>query len=315
MELIDSSVLVAGGAGFLGSHLCDKLLALGNKVFCVDDLSTGRIENVQALIAHPNFHFINQDILDSFDVEAVDFVFNLACPASPPAYQQDAIRTLKICFDGTLNLLNIAKRYGARFFQASTSEIYGEPLVHPQTERYRGNVNTLGPRACYDEGKRVAETLCYEYEKIHGLEIRIVRIFNTYGPRMDPKDGRVVSNFIVQALAGEDITLYGDGSQTRSFCYVDDLIGGFILLMNSSSVDASSPVNLGNPDERSVKYLAEKIISLTGSRSEIVCRPLPQDDPTQRCPDISRAIDVLNWEPTIDMDSGIKKTIEYFRNV
>ena len=287
MSLTRKRVLVTGGAGFLGSHLCERLLAQGNDVLCVDNYFTGRKDNIAHLLGNPHFEAMRHDITFPLYVE-VDEIYNLACPASPVHYQHDPVQTTKTSVIGAINMLGLAKRVGAKILQASTSEVYGDPTVHPQTEDYRGNVNPLGPRACYDEGKRCAETLFFDYHRQHRTRIKVVRIFNTYGPRMHPNDGRVVSNFIVQALRGQDITLYGDGSQTRAFCYVDDLIEGMIRLMASGD-DVTGPINIGNPHEITVRELAETIIRLTGTRSRIVLQPLPMDDPTQRCPDIGRA--------------------------
>jgi UDP-glucuronate decarboxylase len=301
---------VAGGAGFLGSHLCDRLLREGQAVICVDNFSTGRLENVRHLLRFDTFSYVRHDIVDPIDVP-VDDIYNLACPASPPHYQADPIHTMKTSVIGSLNLLQLATHYQARIFQASTSEVYGDPHIHPQPESYWGNVNSFGPRSCYDEGKRSAETLFHDFHKQYGVDIRIVRIFNTYGPRMRPDDGRVVSNFIVQALKGEDITVYGDGSQTRSFCYVDDLIEGFFRLMNSEPA-IQTPVNLGNPGEFTVRDLAEKIVEMTGSSSKIVYHPLPVDDPRQRRPDITVAKRELGWEPAVALADGLKSTIAYF---
>lgn len=305
-------VLVTGGAGFLGSHLCDKLLTEGNKVICVDNLFTGSIGNIRHLLSNKNFEFIRHDIIDPINVE-VDQIYNLACPASPPHYQYDSIKTAKTCFLGALNMLGLAKRTKARILQASTSEVYGDPIVHPQPESYRGNVNTVGIRSCYDEGKRIAETLFFDYSRQHNVDIRVIRIFNTYGPRMNPNDGRVMPNFIVQALKGEDITIYGDGTQTRSFCYVDDLIDGMYKMMNCN--DFKGPVNLGNPEEFTMLELAQKVINLTSSKSMIVFKPLPSDDPTQRKPVIDLACEKLGWKPGVMLDEGLKKTIEYFAKV
>jgi UDP-glucuronate decarboxylase len=304
-------VLVTGGAGFLGSHLCEALLQRGHDVLCVDNYFTGRRDNVVHLSGHPRFELQRHDITFPLYVE-VDEIYNLACPASPVHYQYDPVQTAKTSVIGAINMLGLAKRTGARILQASTSEVYGDPTLHPQPEEYRGNVNPLGPRACYDEGKRCAETLFFDYHRQHNVRIKVMRIFNTYGPRMHPSDGRVVSNFIVQALRGEDITLYGDGSQTRAFCYVDDLIDGMIRLMNSDE-DVTGPINIGNPVEMSVRALAETVIRMSGAPSKIVYRPLPQDDPRQRCPDISRARDVLGWQPKVPLEVGLRRTIDAFR--
>jgi UDP-glucuronate decarboxylase len=303
-------MLVTGGAGFLGSHLCERLVAEGNDVLCVDNYFTGRKDNVASLLGKPNFEAMRHDVCFPLYVE-VDEIYNLACPASPIHYQHDPVQTTKTSVSGAINMLGLAKRLRAKIFQASTSEVYGDPTVHPQTEDYRGNVNPIGPRACYDEGKRCAETLFFDYHRQHKLRIRVARIFNTYGPRMHPNDGRVVSNFIVQALRGDPITLYGNGSQTRAFCYADDLIEGWVRLMAAPD-DVTGPINIGNPVETTVAELAHKIIDLTGSRSKIEHRPLPVDDPTQRCPDISRAKSLLGWEPKVPLETGLKKTIEYF---
>lgn len=309
------TILVTGGAGFLGSHLCDYLLENEDaKVICVDNFFTSRKENIKHLLGNPNFIFILHDIIDPLYLDnfLIDEIYNLACPASPIHYQKNAVRTIKANTIGVINILGLAKRHKARILQASTSEIYGDPLVHPQTEDYRGNVSTIGPRACYDEGKRVAETLFFDYHRMHSLDIRVMRIFNTYGPRMAKNDGRVVSNFILQALNNEPITVYGDGKQTRSFCYVDDLIEGMCRLMNKENF--TGPVNIGNPDEFTILELAEKTIDLVGSKSKIVYEDLPKDDPMQRKPDISIAKEVLDWEPTIDLKEGLKKTISYFKD-
>ncbi len=303
-------ILITGGAGFLGSHLSERLLADGNDVLCVDNYFTGRKANIAHLLPNPNFEAMRHDICFPLYVE-VDEIYNLACPASPIHYQFDPVQTTKTSVTGAINMLGLAKRVRAKVFQASTSEVYGDPIVHPQREDYRGNVNPIGPRACYDEGKRCAETLFFDYHRQHRLRIRVARIFNTYGPRMHPNDGRVVSNFIVQALKGEPITLYGDGSQTRAFCYVDDLVDGFVRLMAAPD-DVTGPINLGNPVETTVAELAEKIIALTGSRSTIVRKPLPVDDPVQRCPDISRARDILGWQPRVPLELGLERTIAFF---
>lgn len=303
-------IMVTGGAGFLGSHLCERLLASGNEVLCVDNFYTGSKRNIAHLMSSPYFELIRHDVTFPLYVE-VDEIFNLACPASPVHYQFDPVQTLKTSVHGAINMLGLAKRTKAKIFQASTSEVYGDPEVHPQPEGYWGRVNPIGIRSCYDEGKRCAETLFSDYHRQHGLRIKIARIFNTYGPRMHPNDGRVVSNFIVQALRGEDITIYGEGQQTRSFCYVDDLIEGFVRLMNSSD-DVTGPINLGNPGEFTIRELAERVIELTGSASRLVFCPLPQDDPQQRQPDIIKAKKVLGWEPSIILDQGLEKTINYF---
>ena len=306
-------VLVTGGAGFLGSHLCDRLIEMGNDVICVDNLFTGSKDNIRHLLSNPYFEFIRHDVTQPLYVEC-DQIYNLACPASPIQYQRDPIYTTKTSFYGAFNALGLAKRTGARILQASTSEVYGDPECNPQPESYRGRVNTIGPRSCYDEGKRVAETLFFDYHRQHGVDIKVMRIFNTYGPRMDIGDGRVVSNFIVQALRGEDITIYGDGSQTRSFCYVDDLISGMIAVMNSED-GFTGPVNIGNPGEFTMLELAEMVIRLTRSNSQIVYRDLPADDPTQRKPDITLAQEKLGWSPTIPLEEGLTYTIRYFRNI
>ena len=313
MALTRKRVLVTGGAGFLGSHLCERLLARGDDVLCVDNYFTGRKDNIAHLLPNPHFEPMRHDITFPLYIE-VDEIYNLACPASPIHYQYDPVQTTKTSVLGAINMLGLAKRVGAKILQASTSEIYGDPTVHPQTEDYRGNVNTLGPRACYDEGKRCAETLFFDYLRQHRVKIKVMRIFNTYGPRMHPNDGRVVSNFIVQALHGQDITLYGDGSQTRAFCYVDDLIDGMMRLMASGDA-VTGPINIGNPSEMPVRGLAERIIRMTGSKSQIVLRPLPEDDPTQRCPDITRAKTQLGWEPRVDLEDGLARTITYFRDL
>ena len=311
MSLTKKRVLVTGGAGFLGSHLCERLIAEGHNVLCVDNYFTGRRDNIAHLLDDRNFEALRHDICFPLYVE-VDEIYNLACPASPIHYQFDPVQTTKTSVLGAINMLGLAKRVKAKIMQASTSEIYGDPTVHPQREDYWGNVNTLGPRACYDEGKRCAETLFFDYHRQHKTHIKVARIFNTYGPRMHPNDGRVVSNFIMQALRGDLITIYGDGNQTRAFCYVSDLIDGFLRLM--STPDAiTGPINLGNPVEITVIGLAEKIIGLTGSSSKIEYRPMPIDDPIQRCPDISRAIEHLGWKPVVSLDIGLRRTIEYFK--
>jgi UDP-glucuronate decarboxylase len=310
MGVVTKRILVTGGAGFLGSHLCERLITDGNDVLCVDNYFTGRKDNVAHLLANPRFEAMRHDICFPLYVE-VDEIYNLACPASPVHYQFDPVQTTKTSVMGAINMLGLAKRVKAKVFQASTSEIYGDPLVHPQTEEYRGNVNTIGPRACYDEGKRCAETLFFDYQRQHDVKIKVARIFNTYGPRMHPNDGRVVSNFIMQALKGEPITLFGDGSQTRAFCYVDDLIEGFVRLMATEDA-VTGPINLGNPVEMTVADLAHRVIELTGSRSTIEYRPLPVDDPTQRCPDIGLAREKLGWEPKVPLNLGLQRTIDYF---
>jgi UDP-glucuronate decarboxylase len=306
-------VLVTGGAGFLGSHLCERLIDQGKDVLCVDNYFTGRKDNIAHLLPFPQFEAMRHDVTFPLYVE-VDEIYNLACPASPIHYQLDPVQTTKTSVIGAINMLGLAKRVKAKIMQASTSEVYGDPEVHPQTEDYRGNVNPLGPRACYDEGKRAAETLFFDYRRQHALRIKVVRIFNTYGPRMHPNDGRVVSNFIVQALRNEPITLFGDGSQTRAFCYVDDLIEGFLRLMDTAD-DITGPINIGNPHEIPVSELATRIIDLTGSASKIVYRPLPQDDPTQRCPDISLARKHLDWAPKVPLNDGLTRTIAYFERL
>lgn len=304
-------VLVTGGAGFLGSHLCERLINDGCEVICVDNYFTGRKENIEHLIDNPKFELIRHDITFPLYVE-VDQIYNLACPASPVHYQHDPVKTTKTSVIGAINMLGLAKRVNARILQASTSEVYGDPIVHPQSEDYWGNVNPVGVRSCYDEGKRCAETLFFDYQRQHGLNIKVARIFNTYGPRMHPNDGRVVSNFVVQAIQNQNITIFGDGMQTRSFCYVDDLIEGFIRLMNSDPSFAG-PVNLGNPCEFTMIDLAKKVIDLTSSSSQLIFLPLPQDDPRQRRPNIDLAKELLKWEPMIDIEDGLKKTIDYFK--
>jgi len=303
-------ILITGGAGFLGSHLCERLLAEGNDVLCVDNFYTSTRRNIIHLLDNPNFELMRHDVTFPLYVE-VDQIFNMACPASPIHYQRDPVQTTKTSVHGAINMLGLAKRTGATILQASTSEVYGDPELHPQPESYWGNVNPIGIRSCYDEGKRCAETLFFDYQRQHDLSIKVARIFNTYGPRMLPDDGRVVSNFIVQALSGKDITIYGDGNQTRSFCYVDDLVDGLIRLMNSDR-KVTGPINLGNPGEFSIRELAEKVVDMTRSRSEIIYQPLPVDDPTQRQPDISQAIEVLGWQPGVALDDGLPMTIEYF---
>jgi len=310
MTLTRKRILVTGGAGFLGSHLCDRLVEQGHDVLCVDNYFTGRRENIAHLLDRPNFEAMRHDVTFPLYVE-VDEIFNLACPASPVHYQFDPVQTTKTSVLGAINALGLAKRVKAKIFQASTSEVYGDPTEHPQTETYRGHVNTTGPRACYDEGKRAAETLFFDYHRQHKVRIKVVRIFNTYGPRMHPQDGRVVSNFIIQALRGEDITVFGTGGQTRAFCFVDDLINGFLRMMNADDA-VTGPINLGNPHEITVRDLAERVMAKIGSRSKLIFRNLPVDDPMQRCPDISRARQVLDWEPKVGLDEGLDKTIAYF---
>jgi UDP-glucuronate decarboxylase len=313
MTLTRKRIMITGGAGFLGSHLCERLLDEGNDILCVDNYFTGRKDNIAHLLGNKNFEAFRHDVTFPLYVE-VDEVYNLACPASPIHYQFDPVQTTKTSVIGAINMLGLAKRLGAKILQSSTSEVYGDPTVHPQTEDYRGNVNPLGPRACYDEGKRCAETLFFDYHRQHKLQIKVARIFNTYGPRMHPNDGRVVSNFIVQALKGEDITLYGDGTQTRAFCYVEDLVDGLIRLMGTGP-DFIGPINIGNPHEIPVRELAERIVALTNSTSKIVHRPLPRDDPMQRCPDIALARRVLGWEPKVPLDDGLRRTIGYFEGL
>ena len=305
--------LVTGGAGFIGSHLCERLIERGNEVVCVDNYFTGAKANIAHLLDDPYFELIRHDVTFPLYIE-VDEIYNLACPASPVHYQRDPVQTTKTNVHGAINILGLAKRLKVRVLQASTSEVYGDPEVHPQTEDYQGNVNPVGARACYDEGKRCAETLFFDYHRQHGLPIKVARIFNTYGPRMMPDDGRVVSNFIVQALHGEDITIYGDGSQTRSFCYIDDMVAGLIRLMESSG-DETGPVNLGNPVETPIRDLAEQITTLVGGEASVVHQPLPADDPLQRCPDITLARNLLKWEPTVALGDGLAKTVAYFRDV
>ena len=311
MKYARKRVLVTGGAGFLGSHLCERLLADGHDVLCVDNFYTGTKDNIAHLMGNPYFELIRHDVTFPLYLE-VDEIFNLACPASPIHYQRDPVQTTKTSVHGAINMLGLAKRIGAKIFQASTSEVYGDPEVHPQPEEYRGAVNPIGPRACYDEGKRCAETLFFDYHRQHNLRIKVARIFNTYGPRMHPDDGRVVSNFIVQALEGRPITIYGDGSQTRSFCFVSDLIEGFVRLMNSPD-EITGPINLGNPREMTIRQLAEAVIKLTGAKSELIIKPLPADDPLQRQPNIAKARQHLGWEPTVELEVGLQRTIDYFR--
>lgn len=311
--MIKKKVLITGGAGFLGSHLCEKLLNQGHEVVCLDNYFTGQKQNVVHLLKNPFFELIRHDVTMPFFIE-VDEIYNLACPASPIHYQYNPIKTVKTSVMGAINMLGLAKRIRAKVLQASTSEVYGDPEIHPQTEGYWGHVNPIGPRSCYDEGKRVAETLFVNYHKQNKVRIKIIRIFNTYGPRMHPNDGRVVSNFIVQALKGNDITIYGDGTQTRSFCYVDDLLEGMVRLMNSRE-DFTGPVNIGNPGEFTMIELAEKVLQLTASKSKLIHMPLPADDPLQRKPDITIAKKELGWEPTIPLEEGLKRTIEYFKTI
>jgi UDP-glucuronate decarboxylase len=310
MAELSRRILVTGGAGFLGSHLCERLVEQGHEVLCVDNFFTGRRANVAQLLDAPGFELMRHDVTFPLYVE-VDEIYNLACPASPIHYQFDPVQTTKTSVHGAINMLGLAKRTRAKLLQASTSEVYGDPSQHPQTEGYWGNVNPIGPRSCYDEGKRCAETLCFDYRRQHGVQIKVARIFNTYGPRMHPNDGRVVSNFIVQALRGEPITLYGDGSQTRSFCYVDDLIEGFLRLMATPD-EVTGPVNLGNPGEFTIAALAEKVLALTGSKSRVEHRPLPENDPMQRQPDIARARALLDWQPRVPLEEGLVKTVAYF---
>jgi UDP-glucuronate decarboxylase len=313
MKISRKRILVTGGAGFLGSHLCERLLGAGHEVLCVDNFYTGTKENVLNLLDSPYFELMRHDITFPLYVE-VDEIYNLACPASPIHYQYDPVQTTKTSVHGAINMLGLAKRVQAKILQASTSEVYGDPEVHPQTEEYWGRVNTVGPRACYDEGKRCAETLFFDYHRQHGLGIKVARIFNTYGPRMHPDDGRVVSNFIVRALRNEPIEIYGEGLQTRSFCYVDDLVDALLGLM-ASEPGLIGPMNLGNPNEITIQELAERVVSITGSRSSIVYKPAPQDDPIQRCPDISMAGDHLGWTPHVDLDQGLRRTVAYFETI
>ncbi len=313
MQGLRKRVMVTGGAGFLGSHLCERLIADGHDVLCVDNFYTGTKDNIAHLQGNPNFEVVRHDVTFPLYVE-VDEIYNLACPASPIHYQFDPVQTTKTSVHGAINMLGLAKRVKAKILQASTSEVYGDPEVHPQTEAYWGRVNPIGLRSCYDEGKRCAETLFFDYHRQHKLQIKVARIFNTYGPRMHPNDGRVVSNFIVQALKGEPITLYGDGSQTRSFCYVDDMIEGFVRLMGSSD-EVTGPINLGKPGEFTILELAERVLALTGSKSQLVLKPLPSDDPVRRCPDIGLAKQVLGWEPNVQLEDGLRETINYFRKL
>jgi UDP-glucuronate decarboxylase len=311
-DLAGQRILITGGAGFLGSHLCERLLNEGHEVICVDNFFTGSKANIEHLVGNRRFELIRHDITFPLFLE-VDQIYNLACPASPVHYQHDPVQTVKTAVQGSINMLGLAKRTDARIFQASTSEVYGDPEISPQPESYLGRVNTIGPRSCYDEGKRCAETLFFDYHRQHNVAIRVARIFNCYGPRMHPHDGRVVSNFIVQALQGQDITIYGDGSQTRSFCYVDDMIEAFVRLMNQD--ETTGPVNLGNPGEFTIKQLAEMVLRMTGSKSKLVMHPLPQDDPKQRKPDITLAKKVLQWEPKVPLEDGLKHVIDYFRYI
>ena len=307
-------ILVTGGAGFLGSHLCERLVAQGDEVVCLDNLFTSQKLNIEHLLQKPNFQFVLHDVTEPFKFE-IDEIYNLACPAAPGHYQYNPIKTMKTSVLGSMHALGLGRRVNARVLQASTSEVYGDPDVHPQVESYRGNVNPIGPRSCYDEGKRAAETLMFDYRRVHKMRIKVVRIFNTYGPRMHPFDGRVVSNFIRQAVAGEPLTIYGDCKQSRSFCYVDDLIDGLVSAMNTSD-DFTGPVNIGNPVEFTIRQLAEHVVRLVGGSAKIeVARPLPQDDPKQRCPDISLARSVLKWEPKVPLEVGLKRTIDWFRSV
>jgi len=313
MSITSKRILVTGGAGFLGSHLCERLLSEGHDVLCVDNFFTGRRSNVAHLLGSPRFEVMRHDVTFPLYVE-VDEIYNLACPASPIHYQHDPVQTTKTSVHGAINMLGLAKRLRAKILQASTSEVYGDPVVHPQTEDYWGNVNPIGFRSCYDEGKRCAETLFFDYRRQHNLRIKVARIFNTYGPRMHPQDGRVVSNFIMQALAGEPITIYGDGRQTRSFCFVSDLIDGLVRLMDTGD-EVTGPINIGNPVEMTIRELAEAVIRLTGSSSQLINAPLPQDDPVQRQPDISLARQTLGWQPSVDLETGLKATITYFRDL
>ena len=310
MSILNKRILITGGSGFLGSHLCEKLLGAGHEILCVDNFFTGRRQNIEHLLDHRHFELLRHDVTFPLYVE-VDEIYNLACPASPVHYQFDPVQTTKTSVMGAINMLGLAKRLKIKVLQASTSEVYGDPEIHPQPESYKGSVNPIGIRACYDEGKRCAETLFFDYHRQHKLAIKVIRIFNTYGPRMHPNDGRVVSNFIVQALKGENITVYGEGNQTRSFCYCDDLINGMVAMMNSRD-GFTGPVNLGNPGEFTILELAQKVIDITGSKSKIVYQPLPQDDPMQRKPIIDLAKKELGWEPAIDLDEGLKRTVTYF---
>jgi UDP-glucuronate decarboxylase len=312
-SLLENRSLVSGGSGFLGSHLCDRLIERGHDVLCVDNLFTGQKRNISHLHGNPKFEFLRHDVTFPLFVE-VDQIWNLACPASPIHYQHDPVQTTKTSVHGAINMLGLAKRLGAKILQASTSEVYGDPSVHPQSEDYWGNVNPIGPRSCYDEGKRCAETLFFDYYRQHRLRIKVMRIFNTYGPRMHPNDGRVVSNFIMQALKGDDITIYGDGRQTRSFCYVDDLIDGMVAMMETAD-DVTGPINVGNPEEFTMLELAESVLKLTGSKSKLTRLPLPADDPKQRQPDITRARNTLGWQPKVKLEDGLRETIGYFRSI
>ena len=312
-SVVSKRILVTGGAGFLGSHLCDRLVAQGHEVLCVDNYFTGRRANVAHLLGAAGFELMRHDVTFPLYVE-VDEIYNLACPASPVHYQFDPVQTTKTSVHGAINMLGLAKRTRAKMFQASTSEVYGDPRQHPQTEDYWGNVNPVGPRSCYDEGKRCAETLCFDYHRQHGLRIKVARIFNTYGPRMHPNDGRVVSNFIMQALSGKDLTVFGNGEQTRSFCYVDDMVSALVRLMESPP-EVTGPINLGNPGEFTMLELAEKVIAMTGSGSKLVHESLPTDDPVRRKPNIDKAVELLGWEPTVLLEDGLKPTVEYFRSL
>ena len=312
MELTQKRILVTGGAGFLGSHLCDRLLSEDHEVVCVDNYFTGSKTNIKHLLDNPNFELIRHDVTFPLYIE-VDEIYNLACPASPIHYQHDPVQTIKTSVHGAINMLGLAKRIGAKIFQASTSEVYGDPEIHPQDESYWGRVNPIGLRSCYDEGKRCAETLFFDYHRQHNLKIKVARIFNTYGPRMHPNDGRVVSNFIVQALQNEDITIYGDGGQSRSFCFVDDMVDGFLLFMETDD-EFKGPLNMGNPNEFTIQELAEKVIDLTGSNSKIIYKTLPEDDPKQRQPNIDLAKEKLNWSPEVELEAGLERTIAYFRD-
>ena len=309
---MNKRILVTGGAGFLGSHICERLVKEGHFVYCLDNLQTGHKRNLHNLLVADNFHFIHHDVIEKIQLN-VDEIYHLACPASPPQYQKNPVNTAKASFMGTLNMLELALQNQAKLFYSSTSEVYGDPTEHPQAESYRGNVNPIGPRACYDEGKRVAESLCFDFVRMYGLDVKVARFFNTYGPNMDPDDGRVVSNFIVQSLQGQDLTVYGEGQQTRSFCYVDDLVAGIFAMM-ALPAGSHGPINLGNPGEFTILELAQQVLTLTGSSSKLTYRPLPTDDPRQRCPDISLAKQLLGWEPVTPLQQGLVKTVDYFRS-